>query len=168
MVFKPKIINLKKRDADKVLAEIDKKLQAGDYSGINTLEIIYLPLYGSESGKTTAQLLDTAIKLVPQVTKTDKHKQRKLHSLMALLACTFIGIEETKKIWEVNMRILEDNPFIVVVENHGMNRGRSEMAIEIAQNMLLDGDDYVKISRMTGLDVDRIAELDNELQANAI
>jgi len=56
--FNPKIINLKERDADKVLAEIDKKLQVGDYNGINPLEIIYLPLYGSESGKTTAELLE--------------------------------------------------------------------------------------------------------------
>ena len=164
ITFKPKIINLKERDADSVLAEIDRNLKAGDYSSINLLEIIYLPLYGSESGKTTAELLDMAIKLTPKVVKDDKQKQRKLHSLMALLANTFIGVEEFNRIMEENMRILDDSPLVVVLENRGMNR----MAIEIAQNMLRRGRNYQEISEDTGLDVDRIAELDSELQAKVV
>jgi len=164
ITFKPKIINLKERDADSVLAEIDRKLKAGDYSSINLLEIIYLPLYGSESGKTTAELLDTAIKLTPKIVTDDKLKQKKLHDLMTLLASTFIGVEEIKKIWEENMRILDDNPFKIVIENWAMDK----KAIEIAQNMLHAGYDYEDISKMTGLDVDRIAELDSELQARVV
>ena len=164
ITFRPKIINLKERDADSVLAKIDRKLKAGDFSSINLLEIIYLPLYGSESGKTTAELLDTAIKLTPKVAKDDKQKQRKLHSLMALLANTFIGVEEFNRIMEENMRILDDSPLVVVLEN----RGRKQRDIEIAQNMLHAGYDYEDISKMTGLDVDRIAELDSELQARVV
>jgi len=43
MTFAPKIINLKDRDADKALAEINKKLEAGKHNEINELEVIYLP-----------------------------------------------------------------------------------------------------------------------------
>ena len=164
VTFAPKIINLKERDADKVLADIDKKLKAGDYSSINLLEIIYLPLYGSESGKTTAQLLDKAIKLAPQVAKNDKPKQRKLHDLMILLAGSLVSDNELGQILEANMINLENNAAVRVLKS----MGRSQREIEIAQNMLLDGDDYVKISRMTGLDIERIAELDSELLAKVV
>ena len=69
--FKPIIIDLSERDADKTLAEIDRKIKAGEHSSINELEIIYLPLYTSKSGKTTADLLDIAVKLAPQVVKEE-------------------------------------------------------------------------------------------------
>ena len=40
MTFTPKIINLKERDADKVLAEIERKLDAGEHAEINELQLI--------------------------------------------------------------------------------------------------------------------------------
>jgi len=161
--FTPKIINLKDRDADKVLAVIDKKLKAGEQKSINELEIIYLPLYGSKSGKTTPQLLDTVIKLVPKVIEDDKQKRNKLHDLLILLTGSFVTDTELNTILEANMRVLEDSPAVRVLED----RGRNQMVVEIAQNMLEGGEDYSKISRFTGLDVDRIAKLHNEMQAQS-
>ena len=103
MTFTPKIINLKNRDADKVLTEIEKKIQTGEHNNINALEIIYLPLYGSPSGKNTADLLDTVIKLAPKVAKDDKHKQNKIQDLLILLTGSFVSVEELNKILEENM-----------------------------------------------------------------
>jgi len=167
LTFTPKIINLKERDADKVLAEIDRKLNAGEHGKVNILEIIYLPLYGSESGKTTLELLDTAIKLTPKVS-ADKHTQHKLQDLLILLTSTFISDEERNKIWEANMRILEDNPAVKWLEDRGRTGGRNQEKIEIAINMLRDGDDAPKVSRITGLDIVKVAELQTELQAHAV
>ena len=167
LTFTPKIINLKERDADKVLVEIDRKLNAGEHGSINILEIIYLPLYGSESGKTTPELLDTAIKLTPKVS-ADKHTQHKLQDLLILLTSTFISDEERNKIWEANMRILEDNPAVKWLEDRGRTEGRNQEKIEIAVNMLRDGDDAPKVSRITGLDIAKVAELQAELQAQAV
>jgi len=161
MNFTPKIINLKDRDADKVLVEIDRKINAGEHSNINELEIVYLPLYGSISGKSTSDLLDTAIKLTPKIAKDDKYKQHKLQDLLILLTSTFVSDEELNQILEANMRILEDSPAVRVLED----RGRLQEKNEIAMNMLNDGDDYARIARITGLDVERIAELEKELQA---
>ena len=73
------------------------------------------------------------------------------------------------------MRIYDDNPAIRFFEDRGMTQGmskgmtqgRNQRDVEIAGNMLRDGDDHQKISRITGLSVERIMELQNELQAVA-
>jgi len=118
----------------------------------------HLPLYSSASGKTTADLLDIAIKLTPKVIKDDKKKQEKLQDLLILLTASFINDNELNKIMEANMRILEDTTAFRVFEA----RGRNEREIEIAKSMFQDGDDYTKIARNTGLSIERIEELAKE------
>ena len=169
MSFTPKIINLKDRDADKILAEIGRKLNAGESGGFNELEIIYLPLYGSTSGKTTSELLDIAIKLVPKAVKSDKQKRHKILDLLVLLTGSFVSESELNEILEENMRILEDSIAVRVLEDRGRRQG-IEQGIEqakktTAMNMFRDGDDHLKISRITGLDLEQIAELYAEFQS---
>jgi len=165
--FKPKFIYLKDRDADEVLAEIGRKIKAGEHENINELELIYLPLYGSLSGKSTPDLLDTAIKLTPQVIKGDKSKQQKLYDLLVLLTGSFVSDEELNTILEANMRILEDSPAVRVLEDRGVRKGIQQGIEQTARNMLQDGDDYSKIARITGLSSERIEELDRELRTQA-
>ena len=156
--FKPKIINLKERDADKVLEDIDEKLKTGE--PINELVLIYLPLYGSKSGKTVPELLDAAIKLTTKAAKDNRAKKIKLQDLLILLTSSFVTDEELKRVSEENMRILEDNRAVRVLQD----MGRSKRDIEIAVNMLKDGDSIQKIVRITGLDEARVVELQNGLQ----
>ena len=111
----------KKSFADKVLAEMDRKIQAGEQSQINPLELIYLPLYGSKSGKTTPNLLDTAIKLTTKVVE-DKQKQNKLQDLLILLTVSFISDDEFRKVLEANMRVLEDSTAVRVLGEWGENK----------------------------------------------
>jgi len=163
MTFTPKIINLKERDADKVLTEINNKLKARDYSSINPLQVIYLPLYGSDSGKTTAELLGTAIKLAPQVAQNDKPKQRKLHDLMILLAGSFMGKDTILKILEDNMISLENNSAVMALEDIGRNREKESIAV----NLLRRGRSIQEISEDTGLIAERVIALKDELLAQA-
>jgi len=163
IVFMPKIIDLSSRDADKVLKEIDRKLQEGEQDKINPLEIIYLPLYGSKSGKATPALLDTAIKLTSKVVG-DKQKQRKLQDLLILLTSTFISDEELIKIVEENMRILEDSPAVRVFEK----LFRNQREVEIAINMLRRGRDIQEVAEDTGLELSKVAELQTELRAQSV
>ena len=60
-----------------------------------------------------------------------------------------------------NMRVLEDSTAVRVIENWG----RKQKAMEIAKNLLLDGDAPGKVSRVTGLDAEKVAELQAELAA---
>jgi len=159
MNFVPKIINLKERDADETLKAINAKLDAGEYDSINLLEILYLPLYGSKSGKSTSELLDTAIKLTPEVAKDDNQKKIKLQDLLILLTGTFVSKEELNKIWEANMRVLEDSPAVQVLGDWG----KKQRELEIAVNLLRRGRDIQEVSEDTGLSIARVAELRDEL-----
>jgi hypothetical protein len=165
LTFKPKIINLKERDADKTLAEIEKKLKAGEY--VNELQLVYLPLYGSKSGKTTGDLLDKAIKLTPDVAKDDKGKRDKLQALMILLISTFMRDAELKRIVEANIMILEENRAIRVIteigREQGIEYGRMQGIEQTARNLLRRGRDIQEISEDTGLSITRIAELQDEM-----
>ena len=163
LTFTPKIIVLSERDADAVLAEMDRKIQAGEQAQINPLELIYLPLYGSKSGKTAPNLLDTAIKLTTKVVE-DKQKQNKLQDLLILLTSTFISDEELNKIVEDNMRVLEDSPAVRVLES----RGRNQEKIEVAKKMLQGNFDISSIIEITGFDATKLEELKTELQAQAV
>ena len=183
LTFAPKIINLKDRDADKALEGIFEKLKAGEIDKINPLEVIYLPLYGSASGKATAELFDTALKLTPEVAKGDDGKRQKLQDLLVLLTSTFIDKEELDRVLEANMRIYEDNPAIKFFEERytargiakgisqgitqGISEGRDQRDVEIALNMLHRGRSIREISEDTGLSEDRVMELQNELQTVA-
>ena len=164
LTFKPKIINLKERDADKELAEIERKLKAGEY--INELQLVYLPLYGSRSGKSTADLLDTALKLTLDVAKKDKEKRGKLQSLMILLNSTFISEEEFYRVLEANHMVLEENRAVKVLTDIGRKQGIEQgiMRLEqVARNMLRRGRSIQEISEDTGLSVARITELKEEM-----
>ena len=173
--FKPKVIYLKDRDADSVLSEIEDKIKTGKELEVNELELIYLPLYGSLSGKATPELLETAIKLTSRVVREDNVKRRKLYDLLILLTGSFVSDEELSRILEANMRILEDSTAVRVLEDRGIRKG-IQQGIEqgvlqgvqqgfeqTAKNMLKDGDDESKISRITGLAIKRIEELRDEL-----
>jgi len=124
---------------------------------------IYRFEYDPEGGKTTPDLLDTAIKLTPKVVD-DKQRQNKLQDLLILLTSTFISDKELNKIVEDNMRILEDSPAVRVLES----RGRNQATLEIAKKLLRRGLNIQEVSEDTGLDIAKVAELQTELQAQAV
>jgi len=161
--FTPKIIDLSARDADAVLAEIDKKLLAGKQNEINLLEIIYLPLYGSKTGKNTTELFNIAIKLTPNVAK-EKSKQQKLQDLLILITSTFIDDADFKKVLEANMRVLEDSTAVRVIGDWS----RNQTLIEVAKNMLRRGRNIQEVVEDTGLDISRVSDLQKELQSHAV
>jgi hypothetical protein len=161
--FTPKIIDLSARDADAVLAEIDRKLKAGKKQEINLLEIIYVPLYGSKSGKKTPELFDIAIKLTPQVAE-DKNTQQKLQDLLILLTSTFIADSDFRKVLVANMRVSEDSTAVRVIGDWS----RTQREIEIATNLLRRGRNIQEVAEDTGLDLSRVSELQEELQAHAV
>jgi len=57
---------------------------------------------------------------------------------------------------------LETNRYVRVLEKMGAKRRE----VEIANVMLRDGDDINRVSRITGLSIEKVAELQTELQSS--
>jgi len=56
---------------------------------------------------------------------------------------------------------METNSAVIVLEKMGAKRRE----VEIAKVMLRDGDDIHRVSRITGLSIDKVVELQTELQS---
>ena len=175
LTFTPRIINLKGRDADLALVQIEEKLQKGE--SVNELQLIYLPLYGSKSGKTVADLLAVALQLTQRVAK-NKNERNKLHSLLILLCGSFIKKEDMIKILEENIMKIEGNTAIEVLHERGFEQGLTqgleqgltqglEQGLEqgivlVAKNLILRNFNFSLISEITGLSIQRLNELIDE------
>ena len=152
MTFEPKVINLSKRNADETIDGIRDKLSKGE--AINELELIYLPLYSSPSGKGLADLVDTAIKLTGDM-PSEQESKKKIFALLFLLTAKDLSDEELNKIWEANAMALENNNAVRFVEKRGRDRGIEEAAIRF----LKKGYAVLEIAETLDLSVDIVEDL---------
>ena len=164
--FKPIIICLKDRDGDAAFTDMAEKLERGE--PINELELVYLPLYGSKSGKTIYELLSSAIKLTAKIPQSPT-KVDKLRSLLILQMGKFVNDEEFFRVLEENSMILENNAAVRVLERRGMERGvkigekRGEEngLARAALAMLKEDMDVQKIAQMLSQPIDWVKDLQN-------
>jgi hypothetical protein len=142
MTFKPRIVNLSERNADETIERIKDKIAKGE--AVNELEIIYLPLYSSPSGKSLAELVSTSIKLTESMSSSNEEK---IISLLFLLTATDLTNAEMSMIWEANIVILEKNNAIRFFEGKGEERKAAETALELLKRGFspLDIADIVKM-----------------------
>ena len=187
LTFTPRIINLKGRDADSALNQIEEKLSKGE--PVNELQLIYLPLYSSKSGKTVAELLAQAMKLTPRVAK-GVFELNKLQSLLVLLCGSIVKKEDMGKILEENMFKIQGNSFLEILKERtleameqghergleqgleqglekgleqGLERGLEQGVANVAKKMIKRNDDFSLISELTGLSMQKLNELKAEL-----
>jgi len=147
------------------LARIKEKIKNGE--DVNKLELLYLPMYTSRSGKDMYDLLNEAIALTPKVS-TVKAQREHIQSLMLLLMGRFVDNEKFREVMEANKMLLEDNIAVKVIEEMGMEKGM-EKGIEkgIAQTvleMLKHGLDIATISMYTKMPIEWIEEVKKEYE----
>ena len=130
ITFTPKVVNLKDRDADETIKQIEDKIDKGQ--NVNLLEVVYLPFYGSGSGKSLFDLFGHALELVPKVTESEQVRN-KLNSLLLLVTSSFVNEEEFKRILEVNAMRLDDNIAVKVLSEKGEEKAKSETAKKMHQ-----------------------------------
>ena len=172
ITFKPRIIVLSERNGDEAIAKITKQIENGE--PINELELIYLPMYSSPSGKSNANLLDEAFKLsnkgIPDI-----ETRNKTQDLLILLVAKYLSDEEFKRVMEDNMAILEDNAAVRVLSKlgeergiekglvkgleRGLERGLEKKAKETAIKMLKEGFNLDTISRIIEMPIQWIEEI---------
>ena len=110
--FRPKVVNLNKRDGQATLKRIREKLDRGE--PVNPLEIVYVPLYNN-SGVSYEDVYKEIIQLVPRVTP-DKYEQERLLLLSALLTNKFVEKNEYRRILGAIKLVLKDNMLFKLIE----------------------------------------------------
>ena len=84
--------------------------------------------------------------------------------MLILLTSTFIEDSDFRKVLVANMRVLEDSTAVRVIGDWS----RTQREIEIATNLLRRGRNIQEVAEDTGLDLSRVTELQEELQAHAV
>jgi len=125
--FTPIIVNLGERDADATIRRLRQQIEDG--TPVNELEIVYLPLYHSNS-LNPAEILKQCVEIISKVDATEERKT-KLAALAMVASNKLVDKEDLDKIWEdvkkmVQLKILQ------VAEEHGIAIGQ-EQGIAIGQ-----------------------------------
>lgn len=141
--YTPIVIDFSRLDAGKRLAEIRRAVEAG--TDEDWLELVFLPLYGPETGAVRAEIVERIIRL-----ETELCKARKISS--ALLAATLvmsnklIDKERIEALWEeIKMldvlEVAREKGIKEGIEKgikEGIEKGRDMGGLEMIRQMLTD------------------------------
>ena len=131
VIFQPKIVVLSERDADATISKLNQQLENGE--PINELELLYLPMYTSPSGKSKGQLFDIAVKLSAK--SMDISAAEKVRNLLILLVSKHISPDEFNKILEENTMLLDNDVAVKVIGD----RRAEKLSLEVALKLLKKG-----------------------------
>ena len=152
--YTPTIINLGERDGDALLAEIKRKLEAGE--PVNELEVVYLPLYNSSS-KTVVQFLEEVVALAPRISADREHSQ-KMILLSALLTNKFISDSEYAKLWEGIKMVIEELKLFQFARADAIAEERRSLAKKLLQR----GESLASILELVEITEDELKELQTQ------
>ena len=115
LFYRIHVLDCSKKDADKTLGEIRKKIKSDE--PVNELEVIFLPLYKSESIDKTG-LLKNGLEIVREL-KIEESLKQKMSALMLVLCNKIIEKEKLEEIW----RELKMLKVIEFAEEKGIEQG---------------------------------------------
>ncbi|MDR1533159.1 MAG: hypothetical protein LBS62_13440 [Clostridiales bacterium] len=159
--FKPIIVCLADRDADKTLARLKKEIK--NSGQVNELELIYLPLYASKNLNVTELLMESAA-LVRQLNIPDVMAD-KILAAMLVLANKLVDKNKLNNIWKEFSRMYKLKVLEVAEKQgvrKGMRKGARKEREKVAAAMLLNGVSFEFVMKVTGLSEERLAELERK------
>jgi hypothetical protein len=155
--FTPIVIDCSTIDADAILAKLRRGMAEG--APVNELELIYLPLFRSET-LTPTGLFKASQALIQELPTDDRLKQ-KICALSILLAGKIVAPPELAAAWKEVKRM--GNIILEFAEAQGFKDGMTE---GVAQNteatalkMRTKGYDPQEIIELTGIDPERLREI---------
>ncbi len=133
--YTPAVIDFTQRDARKRLKEIREAVSDGSFD--NWLELIFLPLYGKETGKARSDIAEQVIDFETELPQQDKISVRFLAATL-VMANKLIGKDRINELWE-KIKMLD---IIDVAREKGLEEGKSLGKtlgiIEATRKMLMD------------------------------
>jgi hypothetical protein len=125
--YTPMVIDFSERNGLKRLEEIRNAVRAGTFT--HWMELIFLPLYGKESGRDRSDLVEQVIRFETEMYHAEKISARLLAATL-IMSNKLIDKERIEQIWE-EIKMLD---IIEIAEKKGMEKGK---AIGI-QEMVID------------------------------
>ncbi len=125
--YSPIIIDLSERDPLGRLAEIREAVNSGEFT--DWLELVFLPLYGKETGDTQSNTVEQILRFESELHKAEKIPATLLAAAL-IMSNRLIDKERLRAIWEeINMLdILE------IAKEEGIKEGKKEEA----RDMVID------------------------------
>jgi hypothetical protein len=163
--YTPTVIDFSLRDARKRFSEIRKAVDEGAFE--NFLELVFLPLYGKETGDDRSDIVEEIIRF-----ETDLYHAKKLSPIILaatlIMSNKLIDKKRIKELWEeikmldvldvAREKGLEEGKAIGIKE--GKDLGVKEGKIEATREMLIDAL-FEKFNEMPSRVSERIRSIQN-------
>jgi hypothetical protein len=150
---------MKKCDGDTIYKEIDRKIRADEeLNDEDLMNLILLPLM--KSNKDKHEVIRDTIELAKEV--QDERQQYFIIAGVLTSTDKFIDEEYANIVRKWLKMIKVEKIYEKEKEqaiNEAVSRSEKSKAVEIAKNMLVDGEDIKKIVRYTNLSVEEINKL---------
>lgn len=129
--YRPIVIDFTQRDGRKRLAEIRAAIQAGTFT--NWLELVFLPLYGKETGQARSEIVEQVLHLESDLYHAEQFPG---HFLVAtlILANKLIDKARLQQLWE-EIKMLD---VFEIAKEEGKTLGGIEMTREMVVDALLE------------------------------
>jgi hypothetical protein len=167
-----KQVFLSRFDTDATLANIKAKILSGHLlSDEDMLRLIILPLT-QPINSLKQPLVEDAINLAKQLS----NEKQQIFAIAGILTATnkFINPEYKSKMMEwIKMtqiaRWFEEEKIEAINQavKQAVNQKQNEVLSQVAKAMLLDGDEYLKVMKCTGLTRDEVAQIQSSLSLSA-
>jgi len=168
LVFKPIIVQCANVDADAMLDELKRDIEDG--KPINELKLVYLPLFRGKALDATGLFLESA-KLIRSMKVEDQLRQ-KILALAILVAGKVVDPGVLNQMYEEVKLMGTGNVILDTAEAYGEKRGirigEVRQQEEMAKRMLAKGCKLSEIIEFTGIDIDRLGELQESIRSEAV
>ena len=171
--FTPLIVNCREYDGDSILAKLKEQVEKGEE--INELEVIYLPLFGSEK-YTVVELLMESLHLI-NASNMEERQKLKVSALTLVLSNKIVDKDVLEELWRrikmMGVKILDYA--IEQTMKEGLEKGREqgekrglEKGEKIGKVKLLleDGFTKEKIAEKLKLPVREVEEIIDQINKN--
>lgn len=117
--YEPIVIDFTQQDGHKRLEEIREAVSAGTFD--NWLELVFLPLYGKETGKERSQMAEKILRFENELYQADKIPVRLLAATL-ILSNKMIEKDRLKALWE-EIKMLD---IFEIAKEEGKKEGKEE------------------------------------------
>ena len=130
--YSPLVVDFSRKDGARRLAEIREAAKKGEFD--NWLELVFLPLYGKETGRSRCELVEQVIRFETELYRCELVPARLLAATL-IMSNKLIDRQRLEQLWE-EIKMLD---IIEIAREKGLEEGREEGRKEGLKEGLKEG-----------------------------